>query len=250
MARVVNSTIRKRIDVDIANDVGYAPSSQWKRTHGGKMNKTEKLIDGILHHDPKAEAGMAAQLLAQDAGRYTASTDQEFIDGVEAAAAHLDANPTIKRMAERYGPVQIATVESADGASARYASNYIVVAEIASGNLQAPPTTKALSTDYSLSGTLRHEYGHHVHSLLTTELDNAWHDAHKAWGKGGLGVDAMEAVAMEANGDAGGISVYARTNYKEAFAETFALVSHPDFDYNAVPAEARPLVDTMLRIIK
>jgi len=36
----------------------------------------------------------------------------------------------------------------------------------------------------------------------------------------------------------------------DLLTETFALVSHPDFDYDSVPEQGRVLVDSMRRIIK
>jgi hypothetical protein len=83
----------------------------------------------------------------------------------------------------------------------------------------------------------------------------AFNTAHSNWaGRLGGPADVDRVVdAGAADGDSWpshGVSVYARTNGQEAFAEVFSMVTHPEFRRDAVPAEALPMVDAMLEILK
>lgn len=269
---VVRTTVKQRMAKDLANEVGTVYQEVWREAHGMKpIDRHGAMVLGVYHDNPKAIAKMAKAFAEQAAlagsGGNTPfePATPETVANVAAAMHELDANPVFQSVVDRYGKVQVAAVKNIYGlASGRYMSNWIAIAEIAAipvhhwtgseyvemvGN-SAPVKFDGLQVDSSLTGTIRHEYGHHVQSLLTTADDDIWRAGQNAWGKGQLGTTAMENEAISDNPDSGGISVYARTNGNEAFAETFAAVTHPDFNIANVPPAGRPLVDAMLKILK
>jgi len=75
--------------------------------------------------------------------------------------------------------------------------------------------------DSSLRGTVRHEYGHYVRDVLHPErVSKGW------WG-------VWEAHSGEEWAKT--VSVYAKTNASEAWAESFAVYTHPTYGQPGIP---------------
>lgn len=81
------------------------------------------------------------------------------------------------------------------------------------------------NVDNSAAGVLRHEVGHAVYNSLPKSAQNKWIDGY-----------------IDPDFGTRDISEYARTNYKELFAEAFAAYTHPDY-YEHLP----PKIETLLK---
>lgn len=107
-----------------------------------------------------------------------------------------------------------------------------------------------------MKGTMRHEYGHYIMSQLTSDQRHEWVD--KVYGArmvemgadgpsnyGMLGSNSEKQYDWYQKPDLGGTfpSTYAMVNDREGFAETFAIVTHPDFDRNEFDPEIYPMFD-------
>jgi len=191
-------------------------------------------------------------------GAISLSRNPPSPEGREAIDRILDvveANPKIRAAEDRYGTVPIVGVDTLPyGALGVYMTDVIAVNPSAADGFEPNPLRLAENVDLSLNGTLRHEYGHHVHSMLSKVDRERWSEAVRAWG-GNLGTP--EAVNAEADRirSAGnpdpyeytkGLSFYGRTNELEAFGETFALVTHPDYD----PAKVDPRIKAMTGLME
>jgi hypothetical protein len=235
--------------VQIDNEVGSAYQAAWKAERGMKMSDHERYAYGIYTGDPDATAEWRSAMENTLAENTPASDDT--VAGVEAAVAYEADNPRFTAMLDRYGEVPVVPVERLSGmASARYGPNMIRISEVASTTTSGPAQTDTTFTvDPSMSGTLRHEYGHHVESRLTNEQVEAFSAARRAWGAG-LDQRSMERVYMDEGPGAGeGLSLYARMNHQEAFAEAFGLVTHRDFDPDADYGRAQPVIDFMKELV-
>lgn len=258
----VATTLANRVRNDIAT-AGTGPIAQ---ANLKRLLDSDPDLRAVGEGDPAATARMAEALAK--ANNYGPSTNPAQRAKVRQVVDSLADNPVMAAAVKRFGSVEIAVVHD-PGAAAEYVRNYMVVSDTAGHPLgpndplgvAGPLHHNAFTFDNSLTGAIRHEYGHHVQSMLSTADAVEWGAAIRTWG-GVAGMDGMKAVARlqhkttpagywELTEDqSAGMSLYARTNAREAFAETFNAVTHPDFDIANVPAAGRPLVDAMLKILK
>lgn len=105
----------------------------------------------------------------------------------------------------------------------------------------------AIFIQNGMAGTLRHEYGHHIHS---SQLDKAkvkeWDDLHTQVS----GLDSKQnhldqSMGYDKQTPLKAISSYAQANSQESFAELFQSMSHPSFKREKYPKEVHPMIDFM-----
>ncbi len=195
----------------------------------------------------------------------------ELNTAVDDAIAANATNPRMAAAVNRFGQIPVAVVKTDHNAAARalgVGTTVIMNDPLEWGEpgdpveLDGPivgPSGDAWTVSKGLAGTLRHEYGHYVETMVDNgagpelaEPYARWREAYKQW-NGGNTFNAMVGTdigKMDAAGP-GGLSKYARANSMEGFAETFALVTHPDFDRSTIP-DGSPLadmVDAMIDLI-
>ena len=247
--------VRRRADQDIEAEFGIMHSVQWKLSHGYKvedLNPASELVAYNLYNgDPAAYRTLAGQKLHDR----EFSSDPETLVNIDTTLKNLQGNARYQTAVSKYGAVPVVGVTEWQGmAGGVYLTDAIAITDLgASANTVGAKDTD-FNIDPSLNGTLRHEYGHHVHSLLSDEDDNRWGDALTQWGGLLGGPAAMDKFLDDNYVDhpellSHGLSLYGRTNYKEAFAETFNLVTRPDFDRSTVDPRILPMVDLMLEFI-
>lgn len=102
-----------------------------------------------------------------------------------------------------------------------------------------------------MAGTLRHEYGHHIHS---SQLDKAkvkeWDELHTA--VSGLSHKQNhldQNMGYDKDTPLKKISSYSQANSQESFAELFQLMSHPSFKREKYPKEVQPMIDFMKKVV-
>jgi hypothetical protein len=105
-----------------------------------------------------------------------------------------------------------------------------------------------------LAPVIRHEIGHYIHQRLSDTQGRRWHEISAAqmmrfgipWG--GLGTrneDDMFEWYQKPDMTGEAVSVYSLANQRETFAETFAAVTHPEFDRSIYGLEAGEMLDFM-----
>jgi hypothetical protein len=255
---------QQKAERDIKDDTGpmaaavwrveHPQSSGYKPTSRKAQDREDRYLVGLRNGDPKAVAEFKSRM-AKQWEEYPPSKDEALHAAIEAGAKQVNEEPAMRAAIERFGAVPIVGVERLGGlAGGRSLNGAIAISEVQSTRLSAPLGTSRYNIDDSMTGTIRHEYGHHVQSMLTDKEDRVWAEAHQRWG-GTLGGPAavdreLEGVIHEGREvDGRGVSLYGRTNSNEAFAETFCLVTHPDFDDSKVDPLGRPLVDAVRQIL-
>jgi len=251
LQRGVGAALKRRIERDLKEEHGPMYVAVWKQGRKAALDDDERRLLALKDGDPEAIAALVQHKV--DPSRFKPSTDEGLLSAVDEALVSLDQNKPFKDAVAKFGAVPVVVAESiGGGASGRDLTDAVVLSEMAGTKMSAP--IGELVTDGSLPGTIRHEYGHHIESIAPSELVAPFYKAHAEW-PGRLGGPAdvdrvVDAGAVDGKFPTHGVSVYARTNGKEAFAEVFALVTHPDFDRSRVSSEALPMVDAMLEILK
>ena len=119
-----------------------------------------------------------------------------------------------------------------------------------SGTDRSGPLTvdgSSFGVDQTVGGTLRHEYGHHVHYVAEKQYPAAIERFQAAFHAGQESAGLPRSTNWETKSTENwtedmkaynnpGSSRYARTNWREAFAETFAKVTHPSYDWDSTPS--------------
>lgn len=247
----VSSAVQRRVQRDVAENFGPMADALWRRKRG---YDADAHLLAIADGDPEALASLARFKL--DPERYVATQDTALLASVDEALKGHRNNESFRNAVERFGEVPVVVAESIGGlASGRYLTDAILLSEMAGGAVSAPLNRNGLTVGGGLQGIIAHEYGHHVQSMMPEADDAKWAAVHSEWA-GRLGGPAdvdrvVDAGELPSGGwPAHGVSVYARTNGREAFAEVFAMVTHPDFKRDSVDPEALPMVDVMLEILK
>lgn len=98
-----------------------------------------------------------------------------------------------------------------------------------------------------MAGTLRHEYGHHVHSSqLPKPKVKEWDELHtQVSGLPSKQNHKDQHMGYDKDTPLKSISSYSQANSQESFAELFQLMSHPSFKREKYPKEVQPLIDFM-----
>lgn len=102
-----------------------------------------------------------------------------------------------------------------------------------------------------MAGTLRHEYGHHIHSSqLGKAKVKEWDDLHtKVSGLDSKQNHMDQNMGYDKETPLKKISSYSQANSQESFAELFQLMSHPSFKREKYPKEVQPMIDFMKKEI-
>lgn len=246
LASAVGAALARRIERDIAAETGPVWEATWRRTH--KMPADTEML-ALADGDRDA----IARLTKFKTERFTSSDDKEIVTAVSDALDVLQSNKPFAKAVERYGAIPVVVAKSLGNlASGRYLTDMIALSEMLSARSGKP--IGELNIDDGVDGTIRHEYGHHVESLASDELVTKFVRAYSQWDGRLDSPDAVDRVIDEGqvNGrwPTYGLSVYGRTNQKEAFAEVFTLVTHPEFDRAAIDPQISEMVDVMMEIIQ
>lgn len=277
LAAALAAPIKRRLEQEVAGTLSHedetntagigdieqalADAKEEAKTGSVLMGPREKQLVGLWNGDPKALAKLA-ESKAYSIGQ-PISHDPGVIKVIDDTIVELRSNRRYQDAVAKYGAIPVIAVNSDSGWSGIYVTDTIAVSDLFStGGFATLPdemktTPKPLEAvswniDPSMNGILRHEYGHHVESLLTPDQRHQWLKAHGQWGYGSLGAGqareewgAYKRRPQSNPHPEGGLSAYARSNEAEAFAETFNLITHPDFDRSKVHHSVAPMVDAM-----
>lgn len=267
--------IRHRLELDLAGKISHedpsnvvgdiktalADAKEEAKTGSVLMGPRERQLVGLWNGDPKALGKLAESKAYEIAAPI--SNDPATIKTIDDSLANLRSNPRYMAAVARYGAIPIIPVKSDQAWDGVYVTDAIAVSDLKFTGGFAEPFAVTSSTphpldavpwniDPSMNGVMRHEYGHHVESLLTSEQRHKWLNAHGTWGQGSLGAGQVgeEWRAYTAHPKSNphpeeGLSAYGRTNEAEAFAETFSLVTHPGYKRSKVHYSVLPMVDAM-----
>jgi hypothetical protein len=241
-----------------------------KRADGSKLTTDfEKNIAAIEDGNNRRLNHWAKKIAADDAiGNKPLDLDnvddRKFRTQLDEQMAVIGDNPAMAMAVERFGKVPI--IALAVGDQAGFFSSTFIGMNRPIGNTRATSTPDPLtpdakgrvwSVDDSIQGTLRHEYGHYVESEMRMldyatkgpSVYTAWEKERAGWNAGASTTRTSDPAWLDH--DAKGLSAYATTNSQETFAETFTLVTHPSFDYEAHAAgtPVQGMVDSMLDMI-
>lgn len=203
-----------------------------------------------LRDDDRLKFGTFSSRMHDTVQWHRPEFDPEKLKEYDDAIAMAEANPKIAAAQRVYGEIPIVPFEDLP-------NNTIGIYQedtIAITTDKGPNTNLDMNHDVSVYGTLRHEYGHHVQSMLSDADLKRWQDAYDAWG-GGLTPDEVNEVVKEIREGripddfARGLTLYGRTYEKEGFGEVFALVTDPDYNPDDVDPRIKPMVDLMEEFI-
>lgn len=275
LAAALAAPVHHRLELDLANEIPPV------NPHGASINAAlmhvhrtsdEQYMVGLYDGDQKALARLAEAKTNAIAAPF--SNDPTTASHIDATIESLRSNKRYREAVTRFGPIPVVPVKSDQRWAGLYVTDALAISDLPftggwtdatrPESMQAAwhtaptplPTGPAFNVDVTMNGVMRHEYGHHVESLLTPAQLKAWRNAHSAWSYGDIGLGQVdeEWAAYKRRPQSnphpeGGLSTYARVNEGEAFAETFNLVTHPDFDRSKVRPFVLPMVDVMNSII-
>lgn len=173
--------------------------------------------------------------------------------------------PAFRKAYEKYGDAPIVPLKfgertsTVQGASGEYQlglvlmdSNWIIpkyhkYEESLTPKGSSPMTDNTVYLNQGLAGTLRHEYGHHIHvNSMPRDKAREWDDLHtKVSGLEGKWNANNTEMGYDKHTPLKQISSYSQANSMESFAETFALMTSPTFDRKKYEPEVQPLFDFM-----
>jgi hypothetical protein len=246
--------------------LGESPSSDSEKDYAALDSlKTDKPNNRRLNHWAKRIAhGIGQDHYPPD------DTNPGLNAAVDEAIALNSINPKMGAAVTRFGTIPVSVVKTDHHAAARQlgvGTTVIMNDPLEWGeagdtvDLDGPITGgsgDSWTVSKGLAGTLRHEYGHYVETMVSNgagpelaEPYARWRAAYQLW-NGGSNYNVSVGTDITAMDDAGpgGLSKYGRANSMEGFAETFALVTHPDFDRSTIPdGPLADMVDSMLELI-
>ena len=259
---------QRRMAVDVANGEGLITQAlDWEKSGKpapiGYSKKYEEIL-GVYRGDPAAMKHMADRKRSdqedKDDGAFPVSKDPDRIATMTKAVAMLDDEPKMKAIVDRFGRIPIVVVSDlGHGIAGRYRGNFMQVLGRTAHNTPMAVVRNGKFTgqtklvDPTLTGVIRHEYGHHVQTMLSTPAKEAWRTARSEWLHGSaeaVKYGHADAASKRKAYKQTGISEYAYQNDHEAFAETFTRVAHPGFKYSDVSPGEKPVIDVMLKILK
>ena len=236
--------------------------------HYGWLSGDNGPLEKLMDPDPRIRAAAKARISRNasadvrpyrpydsdtpDVAEVTAALEQKVIETAE--------NPKIAKALERYGPVEhIIPIQSNGRAGGFYSRTQNMIAiemsrnsalgqaerDRRKGQAEAKGGVLALAGGRNVDSgdiatTLRHEIGHHVHAQMETK-DPQWKRQIDAEIQS-VGRTGMESISAYAGGINNGSQLDALGFSREAFAETFALVTHPDFDRSTMPDHTQRLI--------
>ena len=210
----------------------------------------------VDHGDNRRLNRWAKELIGPNYGALydTVEPDEKFMQ----AWNEVSTNPAMVQAVEVWGEmptVRVVGERNMSGLMGQHVAGGIVLRDILTeySPVSGPLALGEYNVDTSVTGVLRHETGHHIDaaaSVVNHPAVTRFDAAFREWGSTGGKATTMEEYEQAKAKGADGLSLYGRTMRSEAFAETFAKVTHPDYDYDAEPpGPVKDMADAVLDIL-